>query len=188
MEEIVLKNQNLESGTTINHYQPFITGVSIGYNFNKRIRVSTGLSYSRLSSVLRSGSEDNYYKKEQTLHYIGVPVNVEYLIAGNEKISTYISAGGAVDKNIAGKVNASYVIDKKQELQRTKKISVKELQWSVNTAVGLQYQLSKNIGIYAEPRLNYYFNNNSEIETIYKDKPLNFNFKIGVRVSLNNNL
>lgn len=47
----------------------------------------------------------------------------------------------------------------------------------------MQYNISSMVGIYAEPGLSYYFDNGSNIETIYSEKPLNFNLNIGLRVS-----
>ncbi|MPM74082.1 hypothetical protein SDC9_121067 [bioreactor metagenome] len=78
-----------------------------------------------------------------------------------------------------------YVIDNKIVERSRDRISVKSLQWSVNSAVGVQYQLSKTIGLYAEPGVAYHFKNGSEVETIYREKPLNFSIRLGLRFSLN---
>ena len=49
----------------------------------------------------------------------------------------------------------------------------------------MQYDMVKNIGIFAEPGLSYYFDDRSSLSTIYKDKPLNFSFSFGLRCTLN---
>jgi Anti-sigma-K factor rskA. len=171
--------------TDIKHFQPIMLGVSMKYNFDEKWSVTSGLTYTVLSSQLRSGNDNQYYNSQQTLHYVGIPLNVNYAVWGNDKISTYVSGGGLVEKSIYGSLSTDYVANNKTERVDRQEISVKQLQWSVNSAVGIQYQFSKNIGIYAEPGVAYHFKNNSEVETIYKEKPLNFNIRLGLRFSLN---
>lgn len=147
--------------------------------------MSSGLTYSLLSSELYSGNGNYYYDDRQTLHYIGIPVNIAYTFWQNDKISTYISTGGLVEKNVAGRLTSNYYLDNQLEISTKEKIRSKELQWSVNAAMGLGYQISNNIGLYAEPGISYYFKNSSEIETIYKDNPLHFNLRLGLRFTFN---
>jgi len=170
--------------TDVQHHQPITFGITLRYNFNERWGVSSGLTYTRLSSDLRSGSGNYYYDDRQTLHYLGVPLNVAYTIWQNPKITTWLSAGGMVEKNVAGRLSSDYYIDDQLEISTREKISTKELQWSVNTAIGVGYQITKNTGLYAEPGIAYYFRNGSELETIYKDNPLQFNLRIGLRFTL----
>lgn len=184
-EEISVLNEYQHVYSDIKHYQPISLGVSAKYNFNERWSLASGLTYTILSSQLHSGTGNHYYNSQQTLHFIGIPLNVNYTVWQNDKISAYISGGGLVEKNVSGTLSTDVVIDNKLETQSRDKISVKPLQWSVNSAVGIQYKLAKNIGIYAEPGIAYYFKNDSPVETIYKEKPLNFNVRLGLRFSLN---
>ena len=55
---------------------------------------------------------------------------------------------------------------------------------SVNASVGVQLNVLDNIGIYAEPGISYYFDDRSLLQTIYKEKPLNFNITVGMRYTL----
>ena len=171
--------------TNVEHHQPITIGVTFKYNLDERWSLTSGLVHSILSSKLQSGADNHYYKSHQTLHYVGLPLSVNYAIWQNDKVLTYISGGGMVEKNVSGKLSTDYVIDNQIEAQTSKKISVKPLQWSVNSTVGIQYQLYKNIGVYVEPGVAYHFNNNSHVETIYKEKPLNFNINMGLRFTLN---
>lgn len=171
--------------TDIKHFQPITFGASLKYNFNEKWSITSGLNYTLLSSQLRSGDYSHYYNSRQTLHYLGIPVNLNYTVWRGDKVSTYISGGGVVEKNIKGTLLTDYVIDNKIAERSREQISVKPLQWSVNSAVGVQYQLSKTIGLYAEPGVAYHFKNGSEVETIYKEKPLNFSIRLGLRFSFN---
>lgn len=169
----------------IKHLQPVTLGVSVKYDLDERWSLTGGLTYTLLSSKLRSGSNHHYYNSRQTLHFIGIPLHLNYTVWGNDKIITYLSGGGTAEKNVSGTLSTDFVIDNKLETQSRDKISIDPLQWSVNAAAGIQYQLGKNIGIYAEPGIAYYFKNSSPIETIYKQNPLIFNLNMGLRFSLN---
>lgn len=171
--------------TDIEHYQTITLGVSIKYNLDERWSLASGLTYNILSSQLRSGNNNNYYNSQQTLHYLGIPLNINYTVWGHDKTIAYVSGGGLVEKNVAGTLTTDFIVGNNLQMQNRQEISVKPLQWSVNSAVGIQYQLYKNIGIYAEPGVAYYFKNKSDVMTIYKEKPLNFNLKLGLRFSLN---
>ena len=171
--------------TSVKHRQPVTFGLTLRYNFNERWSVSSGLTYSLLSSELYSGNGNYYYDDRQTLHYIGIPVNIAYTFWQNNKISTYISTGGLMEKNVAGRLTSNYYIENQLEITTKEKIRSKELQWSVNAAMGLGYQISHNIGLYVEPGISYYFKNSSELETIYKDNPLHFNLRLGLRFTFN---
>lgn len=171
--------------TNVKHHQPITFGLTLRYNLNERWSMSSGLTYSLLSSELYSGNGNYYYDDRQTLHYIGIPVNIAYTFWQNDKISTYISTGGLVEKNVAGRLTSNYYLDNQLEISTKEKIRSKELQWSVNAAMGLGYQISNNIGLYAEPGISYYFKNSSELETLYKENPLHFNLRLGLRFTFN---
>ena len=171
--------------TDIKHFQPITFGASLKYNFDERWSITSGLNYTLLPSELRSGDYSHYYNSRQTLHYLGIPVNLNYTLWRGDKASMYISGGGVVEKNLKGTLSTDYIVGSKVVEHSRDQISVKPLQWSVNSAVGVQYQLSKTIGLYAEPGVAYYFKNGSEVETIYKEKPLNFSIRLGLRFSFN---
>ena len=183
--DIIFSNIGEEIYTKTEHKQPIKAGLSIRYQLNNKFGVESGLTYTYLSSNLTSGTDKNLYKTEQSLQYIGVPINVNYKIWGNKQLSFYASAGGLAEKCVAGKSNTNYIIDNKIENTESTKIKENPLQFSVNSAIGLQYNRYSKIGVFAEPGLGYYFDNGSSIKTIYKDKPFNFNLKIGIRVNIN---
>ena len=57
-------------------------------------------------------------------------------------------------------------------------------QWSVDASAGVQYNFSDSFGLYAEPGVGYYFDNGSNVKTIYKEKPFNFNLNVGFRLTV----
>ncbi|MDD6112118.1 MAG: RNA polymerase, partial [Prevotellaceae bacterium] len=47
-----------------------------------------------------------------------------------------------------------------------------------------EYNLTPTLGIYLEPGVSHHFNNHSDIQNIYKDKPWNFNLNFGFRLNI----
>ncbi len=170
--------------TDVRHHQPIKFGLTFRYNINQRWSLMSGLTYSKLSSELQSGSGNYYYDDKQTLHFIGVPVNLAYTFWQSPNISAYLSTGALVEKNVAGRLNSNYYIDNQLETTTREKISMNQLQWSANAAIGLGYRISNHVGLYAEPGISYYFRNGSQLETIYSDNPFIFNLQVGLRFTL----
>lgn len=184
LHEIMLANQEKDIYTNIRHKQPINVGISLRYRLNDKFGIESGLTYSYLSSELTAGSENNRYETKQTLQYIGIPLNINYCLWENKRWYFYASAGGKVDKCISGKSDTDYILNGKVTSSDEENVRVKPLQFSVNASAGMQVKVTSLLGVFAEPGISYYFDNGSSIETIYKEKPLNFNIKLGLRFSL----
>ena len=182
--DLMLLNRYNQVTTESKHFQPLKVGISVNYSISERWKTGTGLTYSMLYSKHRTGSENEYYISRQTLHYIGIPLNIQFNIAKPGNFNIYMTAGGAVEKCVSGTLHTEYHYLNGYLPSETEKLSVRPLQWSVNLSAGLQYDFNNLIGIYAEPGVSYHFKNNSTIETIYSDTPFNFCFSLGIRFSL----
>lgn len=177
-------NRDIETKTEYNHHLPIRIGLSVAYALTGRLSISSGLTYTRLSSDIKDASRESKYIGEQRLHYVGIPVNVSYKVASSRWISLYGTAGVLAEKCVSGTTDEGYVENNTMKYTNTQDISSKPLQMSVNAGVGIQFDFIDNVGIYAEPGLSYYFDDGSALQTIYKEKPLNFNLNVGVRFKL----
>lgn len=167
--------------TEIHHRQPVRVGVSVRYDFTKRWGIETGLTYSMLSSTITTGGSGYSSRTEQELHYIGIPLQVSYDFLQLKWFSLYVNAGGMIEKCISGKAVASYVPEGESAFESREGITARPLQWSLNAAIGAEVHFTPLIGLYVEPGASYFFNDGSGISTIYKERPLNFNFEFGLR-------
>ena len=183
-EDIIFSNLGEETTTKIDHKHPIKAGLSLRYQLSDKFGIESGVTYTYLSSNLTSGTAKNMYETEQSLQYIGIPLNVNYNIWDNIQFDFYVSAGGLAEKNIAGKSHTNYIINNQIEKTEHNKIKESSLQLSVNSSLGLQVNVLPKLGVFVEPGIGYYFNNGSDIKTIYKEKPFNYNLKIGVRVNI----
>ena len=66
------------------------------------------------------------------------------------------------------------------------KHDVKEggMQWSLNAAIGAEYNFVDNFGICIEPGVRHYIDNQSSVENVAKYKPTNFSLNVGLRLSI----
>lgn len=177
-------NRDVEQKTEYDHHLPIRIGLSVAYALTDRLSISSGLTYTRLASDIKDASRESKYIGEQRLHYVGIPVNVSYKVVSSRWISLYGTAGVLAEKCVSGTTDEGYVENNTMKYTNTQDISSKPLQMSVNAGVGIQFDFIDNVGIYAEPGLSYYFDDGSALQTIYKEKPLNFNLNVGVRFKL----
>lgn len=177
-------NRDIETKTEYDHHLPIRIGLSVAYALTDRLSISSGLTYTRLASDIKDASRESKYIGEQRLHYVGIPVNVSYKVASFRWLGLYGTAGVLAEKCVSGTTDEGYAENNTMKYTNTQDISSKPLQMSVNAGVGIQFDIIDNVGIYAEPGLSYYFDDGSALQTIYKEKPLNFNLNVGVRFRL----
>ena len=181
---IAVFNQGKSVKTEYKHRLPVRVGLNVAYRLTDRLSVESGVSYTRLSSDMKDGTKDNYSSGSQKLDYIGVPLNVKYRAFGYRRLSVYASAGLLTEKCVSGKATHEYVISGEKKKRETEDVAAKPWQLSVNAALGAQFDVLHNIGVYVEPGVSYYFDDHSPLSTIYKEKPLNFNLNLGVRYTI----
>ena len=177
-------NQGKSVKTEYKHRLPVRVGLNVAYRLTDRLSVESGVSYTRLSSDMKDGTKDNYSSGSQKLDYIGVPLNVKYRAFGYRRLSVYASAGLLTEKCVSGKTTHEYVISGEKKKHETEDVAAKPWQLSVNAALGAQLDVLRNVGVYVEPGVSYYFDDRSPLSTIYKEKPLNFNLNLGVRYTI----
>lgn len=177
-------NQGKSVKTEYKHRLPVRVGLNVAYRLTDRLSVETGVSYTRLSSDMKDGTKDNYSSSSQKLDYIGVPLNVKYRAFGYRRLSVYASAGLLTEKCVSGKTTHEYVISGEKKKHEAEDVAAKPWQLSVNAALGAQFDVLRNVGVYVEPGVSYYFDDRSPLSTIYKEKPLNFNLNLGVRYTI----
>lgn len=180
--QMLLNNRDQISKTEVHHKMPVTVGASFTWNFAPRWTLETGVNYTMLSSDLRSGA-DAYLEEEQKLHYIGIPLKLHRSLFDSRWVSFYASAGGMVEKCVSASQDVVYVNGMAMQETEHHSLDIDALQWSVVASAGVQVNFTKQIGLYAEPGIVYYFDDNSGVETIRKEHPLNFNLQVGLRFS-----
>ena len=162
------------------HYMPISFSLALKYRLNNRFSLETGLSFSRLKSAFEMGSNGNTINEQQTIHYLGIPVKGIYNIYNSKTWSLYGSLGVTTEIPLYSPLNTSYYLH--GMLEATDKATIHApWQWSVGTGLGLQYNLTRGISLFAEPSLQYYIPTGTQIETYRTEHPFTFSLPIGIR-------
>lgn len=157
------------------HHLPLAIGLSVSYPLGNRLALSSGLVYTRAASDFQRIMPASTINTHQTLHYIGIPLQLHYTFLRLQSLSLYANAGGQADINVKAQ-------------QTTEGVPVEanrdNLQWSLTGAVGLQYPIIPHLALYGEAGARWYIDNNSNVDTYFKQHPLSPNLQVGFRFTL----
>lgn len=158
------------------HHAPVSVGMQLAFGIAPRLSMSTGVVYTRTSSDFYPYAPNNDYNVHQVLHYVGIPVGLNYELWSSGGFHAYVMAGAEAAYNVKNDTDEDGT--RKQDAKRDR------VQFSGKASLGAQYDISQSVGLYIEPGAKYYFDNGSDIENTFKDKKLNFNLQFGLRFNL----
>lgn len=162
------------------HFMPVTLSLSLKYRINNLFGIESGLSYSRLKSESDIGTGGNAIREQQTIHYLGIPLKGSYCFYDGKHWNLYGSLGATMEFPVYTSLTTNYYLNGKVELSEKSTLHA-PLQWSIGSGLGLQYNLTPNIGLFAEPGLQYFIPTGSSIETYRTEHPFTFSVPLGIR-------
>ena len=153
------------------HHLPIRFGLSVNYKLTPLLDLHTGISYTYLYSEFSIPLDKNV-NYDQKLHYLGIPLGITWQLWSANRFRFYVSGSMMLEKCVSGEMDG-------------KSVSQKPWQWSVEAAAGAEYTFTRQLGIYLEPSLGYYFNDGSSLEHYYKEHPWTPSLEFGLRLHLN---
>lgn len=153
------------------HHIPVRFGLSLRYQLNSRLALTSGVTYTALKSGF-SIPEYPHAGYTQQLKYLGVPVGLSYRLWSAGRFNVYLSGGGMIEKCIGVE---NIAIGEKAS---------RPWQWSLSTAAGAEYTIARQFSVYIEPALSYYFDDGSPLEHYYNTHPLAPSLQFGLRLDL----
>ena len=152
-----------------NHEIPVSFGVSARVHLTDRLSINTGLNYTRYKSLrTRTFLVTCDNKKDwQYVHYLGIPVRLDYMAVNKKHFNLYFGAGLQMDKCVYAKVG-------------DERLHEKQLLFGVNGAMGLQVNIVPMVGLYFEPEISYALNEGS-IVTFRSEEPFVVTVRGGLR-------
>ena len=170
---------------TKHHERPLTLQLSLSRQFNSRWSLSTGLSYTRMKSTFQGGNENTLIHRTQKIHYLGIPLRLNYRLTGGKRWSLYTSGGLQLDLPVSSTLSTQYIyggpyadIDTPSAVQTTINAP---WQWSFGVGAGLQYEIVPHLKVYLEPSLNYYIPSSDAVETYRTEHPLDVSLPLGIR-------
>lgn len=175
-----------ETSTNTTYGIPVSVGAGVRIGIAPKWSIGTGVNYTLLTrkfygnyiSVGESGAiqKDISSDIRESQHFIGIPVNFYYDIVNRNSINLYAYAGGAAEKCVADRFQVLGT-----DINHTEKI--KGMQLSANLGMGVEFMLGRHLGIYLDPSIRYFFDNNQP-KSIRTAQPLMFGFEMGLRAKL----
>lgn len=178
--------QNVER----NFKPPITIALTATFSLGNKFSLESGLQYTNLQSdgqvAIKSTNNNqfvtyNAYNINEVLHYVGVPLFMNYTFTGSKRLKAYISSGFTFEKGI----RANYKVVSRDNIPGAIELhshnSIKGLQESFTGGIGLGYSFIPHFELYIQPSLTYYFNSNSSNVTIYSTNPWLINLRSGIR-------
>jgi len=167
-----------QSVSDTKYAMPLSFGVQAQYPVNANLSIGAGLSYSLLVSHYQQFSYNRRLDIQQSLHYLGLPVNAYYSLLQNNKFKVYISGGFVLEKGLI----ASYRTTD-NGAKRFESVAISGVQFSLAAGLGAEFKMNNEVGVYFDPALAYYFNCDQP-ENIRTAQPLQYKFELGMRFHL----
>ena len=173
----------VEVTETTHHKMPVIIGLSLNKPLTSRWSIEAGVRYSFMESDFRYESKLSERRVNQQIHYIGIPLKVNYRLCSVGGFSLYGQGGGALDIPVSGQQSVrTHSVDMPSPETEILHIHA-PLQWSVESGLGIQYHFTPKLSVFAEPSVHYYFNPGGNIKTIRQEKPFEFTLPVGIRLT-----
>ena len=151
------------------HTFPFKGGLSVGIPVSDRLRITTGLEYSLYQtrvSFTKSG------EKKQAAHYLGVPLRLDGSLASNRWLDVYVGGGVSGDWCVGATLAG-------------KEIPRDGFNFSLLGAGGVQFNMTRRLGLYVEPEISWTFPSEKRVlETYRSAHPFLFSVATGLRINL----
>jgi hypothetical protein len=180
-----------------NNSRDYLPPVTFGLNVNLALpnnwSLETGIQYTRLQSngtvSINSSNAIQFstnfrYKVDENLHYLGVPIILNYTFSQKRKTSLYFSTGLSFEKGIIAK----YVANPEDNYPGMQPIyshnAINGLQCSMNTGLGMSYKFIPHFELFGQPSFTYYFNSQLNNTTVYSIHPFIFNLRTGIRYTI----
>ena len=150
------------------HEIPKSFGVSARFHITDKLSINTGLTYTRYASDrTRMYSYSDYQNDRQYVHYLGIPVRLDWMIVNRKHFNFYLGAGVQADKCIYATVGGE-------------RLHEKEVLFGLSGAMGLQFNIVPMVGLYFEPDISYSLNEGS-IQTYRSREPFVVTVRGGLR-------
>lgn len=164
------------------HHMPLTIGLMLNRKLDSHWQLGIGLRYQRMTSDMLSGNTYISLSQHQKVQYLAIPVSVSWYYLLGRRFSTYLSASAAVNLPLRSTLESVYLMNGK-EIDPTTEHIHPGVQWSTGLGLGLQYDLTPNIGFFVEPSLQYYFKRSSDVKTWNTEHPLSFSLPLGLRIT-----
>ena len=154
--------------TTHSHRMPLVVGLSVKFPVTEKIGVTTGLEYSLYSSSFSYPPGE----KTQLVHYLGIPVRLDWTFVSSRWLDAYLGAGIKGDLCVGATLDG-HSIGKDGPAFR------------LLGAGGIQFDATRNLSLFVEPEVSWTLPSDRRMLSTYSSEhPWMFTVATGVRINL----
>lgn len=169
------KVPRVERISDVEYSMPLNVGVQVQLKIDSHLAIGLGIRYSLLQSKYDGLINKKFNRVKQSLHYIGIPVNLYAIILDRKNFVVYANAGGSLEKGL----RAEYSFQSYDGNTHASS-SISGVSYSVNAGLGVEYRFVPLLGVYLQPDIVYYFNSKIPA-SIRTDQPFQAGAEIGFR-------
>lgn len=151
------------------HKLPFNLGAKVSFSLGRHFSLETGLVYTFLRSDLNNYKSMGHRAMQQ-IHYLGIPIGFNFAFYKSQDFRAYVGASGRLDKAISSTLMGENLGENPWQI-------------SLQGKMGLSYDIVPNLGLFVETGMAYYFDDQSRLQTFYKQHPLTFAISAGIQLN-----
>ena len=156
---------------------PAKAGLSLRYQITPSFGVESGILYS-----YHYAREFIGRGRKCHTHYLGIPLKASLRMAQWRRQQVYTTFGGEAEWLVGGHIDTPTA----PGVQQVTSVRIKEhpFQYSLMGAAGIDFGLSKRLSLYVEPGLAWHFGLSGNLPNYYREHPVSFDLRAGLRFSL----
>lgn len=149
------------------HRKPLVVGLSVKFPVSEKIGITTGLEYSLYSSSFRYPTGE----KTQLVHFLGIPVRLDWAFVSSRWLDAYWGAGVKGDLCMGATLDGE-AIGKDGPAFR------------LLGAGGIQFNATRNVGFFVEPEVSWTLPSDRRVLSTYSSEhPWMFTVATGLRIN-----
>jgi len=154
--------------TTHPHRMPLVVGLSVKFPVTEKIGVTTGLEHSLYSSSFSYPPGE----KTQLVHYLGIPVRLDWTFVSSRWLDAYLGTGVKGDLCLGATMDGQ-------------SIGKDGPAFRLLGAGGIQFNMSRHVGLYVEPQISWRIPMETPVLQTYRSvHPVMFSVETGIRINL----
>lgn len=169
---------DIKENSASNYSIPLSFGAGVRIHLSDKLAIGTGIDFSFLSRSFTGlyspiGETPVVGDIRHDMQYIGIPVSIFYNIYNGKGFRFYMHGLGEAEWCIGN----SYTM---RATGQTVSEKIAGTQFSLGAGIGVEFRLSKMLGIYIDPSARYYFDA-AHPNNVRSERPFMGNFNTGLR-------
>ena len=164
------------------HLVPIEFSLSASYRISRHWSIGIGMGLMQLQSEFTIGESSNCIEQTQQLYFLNLPIGIHYHFFPSRRLSLYTAASVSFLLPLSGTMTTDYILKGDKSLTERNRIDNAPVV-SFAIGVGMQWNITPSIGIFAEPSLRYHCLSADAPVSFLSQNPFTFSLPCGLRIT-----